>query len=102
MAVSFTAWGRGESRRSAAGFTPAGLARLASGKQWEGMSKGSWVELCVSDPEQPTQWVESEIHPLVGRPELVGRTHHVCRSNRTEGAKPQWETETEGGSVRPQ
>ena len=42
----------------------------------------------------------SGIHPLVWRPEIFELTHHVCRSNRAEGAKPQRETETEDGSVR--
>jgi hypothetical protein len=40
------------------------------------------------------------IHPLIWRPEIFGRTHHLCRSNRAEGAKPQRETGTEDGSVR--
>jgi hypothetical protein len=43
---------------------------------------------------------EPEIHPLLWRHELFGRTHHLCRSNRAEGAKPKRETETEDGSVR--
>ena len=42
------------------------------------------------------------IHLLVWRPDIVGRTHHMCRSTRAEGAKPQRERETEDGSVRHQ
>ena len=37
--------------------------------------------------------MDSWIPPLVWRPEIVGRTHYLCRSNRTEVAKPQGETE---------
>ena len=44
--------------------------------------------------------VKVGIHPLLWRPEIVGRTHHLCRSNRAEGAEPQREKETEDGSVR--
>jgi hypothetical protein len=43
---------------------------------------------------------ENGIHPLLWRPEIVGQTHHLCRSSRAEGAKPQREMETEDGSVR--
>ena len=43
-----------------------------------------------------------EIHPLLRSPETFRRTHHLCRSNRAEVAKPQRETETEDRSVRHQ
>ena len=44
--------------------------------------------------------VKCGIHSLVWRTEIFGLTHHLCKSNRAEGAKPQRETVTEDGPVR--
>jgi len=61
-------------------------------------SCASMAESKGSDPRSP----RAGIHPLLWRPEIGGRTHHVCRSNRAEVGKPQGETETEDGSGRHQ
>jgi hypothetical protein len=37
---------------------------------------------------------ESEIHPLLWKPETFGLPHHLCSSNRAGVAKPKRETKT--------